>query len=116
MEENKDKKVKKMLLMGKAGVGKTSMRSIIFANQAPKDTFVLGYTNSVERADLRFMGDLNFNLFDCGGQEDFIKSYFETKKESIFSEVEVFIFVIAAESEFTSKKESEIEDIMYFEK
>ncbi len=103
--------------MGKAGVGKTSMRSIIFANQAPKDAFVIGFTNECEETNLRFMGDLTFNLLDCGGQGDFIKQYFETKKEYIFSQVEVFIFVVAAENDIIRKDERDkVDEVIYFEK
>lgn len=35
---------KKVLLMGKSGAGKTSMRSIIFANYMAKDTMRLAPT------------------------------------------------------------------------
>lgn len=113
---NKEGKYAKILLMGKASVGKTSMRSIIFANQAPKDTFVLGYTSEVAETRLKFMGNLIFNLLDCGGQEEFIKQYFETKRETIFSKVEVLIFVIEAENIKNPKDTDNIEDLTYFEK
>ena len=115
MEEYKEQ-LAKILLMGKASVGKTSMRSIIFANQAPKDTFDFGYTQEVSETHLRFMGNLSFNLFDCGGQEDFIKQYFETKRDSIFSHVEVLIFVVEAENPNNRNENDNIEDITYFEK
>lgn len=36
----------KVLLMGKSGSGKTSMRSIIFANYIARDTRRLGYTST----------------------------------------------------------------------
>ena len=39
--------MKKILLLGKSGVGKTSMHSVIFANFPAKDTSKIGYT--VER-------------------------------------------------------------------
>jgi ethanolamine utilization protein EutP (predicted NTPase) len=39
--------MKKMLLMGYSGAGKTSMHSVIFANFPAKDTQKIGYT--VER-------------------------------------------------------------------
>lgn len=116
MSAKQEKKFAKILLMGKAGVGKTSMRSIIFANHAPKDTFTLGYTSEVAETRLKFMGNLIFNLFDCGGQEEFIKQYFETKREAIFSKVEVLIFVIEAENFKNQKDTDNIEDITYFEK
>ncbi|XP_049560569.1 ras-related GTP-binding protein B isoform X5 [Orcinus orca] len=85
----------KVLLMGKSGSGKTSMRSIIFANYIARDTRRLGATildrlhslqiNSslstyslvdsvgntktfdVEHSHVRFLGNLVLNLWDCGG-------------------------------------------------
>lgn len=45
---------KKVLLMGKSGSGKTSMRSIIFANYAAKDTMRLGPTLDVEHSHVRY--------------------------------------------------------------
>ena len=115
MEENQVQ-LSKILLMGKASVGKTSMRSIIFANQAPKDTFVFTYTNEIAETHLRFMGNLSINLLDCGGQVDFIKQYFETKTESIFSNVKVLIFVVEAENYSNQNDNNSIEDLTYFKK
>ena len=103
----KSSKFSKILLMGKAGVGKTSIRSIIFANQAPKDTFVLSSTIFLTQTRLQFMGNLSFTLFDCGGQEEFIKQYLETKRD--------YIFVMEAENYQTPKDKDNIEDINYFE-
>lgn len=111
----KGSKFSKILLMGKAGVGKTSIRSIIFANQAPKDTFVLSSTIFLTQTRLQFMGNLSFSLFDCGGQEEFIKQYLETKRDYIFSNVEVLVFVMEAENYQTPKDKDNIEDINYFE-
>jgi len=44
--------------MGKAGSGKTSMRSIIFANYPPRDTMRLGPTYGFENTDVKFLGSL----------------------------------------------------------
>ncbi|EJW71765.1 hypothetical protein WUBG_17326 [Wuchereria bancrofti] len=44
---------RKVLLMGKSGSGKTSMRSIIFANYIARDTNRLGPTMEVEHAHVR---------------------------------------------------------------
>ncbi len=82
---------KKVLLMGRSGSGKTSMRSIIFANYVARDTMRLAATIDVEHrcrprlcdatapslslpppsllSHLRFLGNLVLNLWDCGGQE-----------------------------------------------
>ena len=65
---------KKVLLMGKAHSGKTSMRSIIFANYLARDTQRLSATLDVEHHHVRFLGDLTLNLWDCGGQDAFYES------------------------------------------
>ncbi|CAM9703708.1 unnamed protein product, partial [Choristocarpus tenellus] len=54
-----------MLLMGKSGSGKTSMRSIIFANYIARETTRLSPTLDVEHSQVRFLGDLVLNLWDC---------------------------------------------------
>lgn len=58
---------KKVLLMGKSGSGKTSMRSIIFSNFVAKDVRRLGATIDVEHSQIKFLGNLILNLWDCGG-------------------------------------------------
>lgn len=62
------KRKKKVLLMGKSGSGKSSMRSIIFSNYVAKDVRRLGATIDVEHSHAKFMGNLTLNLWDCGGQ------------------------------------------------
>ena len=75
---------KKVLLMGKSNAGKTSMRSIIFANYIARETTRLGYTQDVEHSHVRFLGNLVLNLWDCGGQEAYMESYFESQRDHIF--------------------------------
>ncbi|XP_071480267.1 ras-related GTP-binding protein A [Diadema setosum] len=89
---------KKVLLMGKSGSGKTSMRSIIFANYIARDTRRLGATIDVEHSHVRFLGNLVLNLWDCGGQEAFMENYFTSQKDNIFANVEVLIYVFDVES------------------
>lgn len=84
--------------MGKSGSGKTSMRSIIFANYIAKDTRRLGATIDVEHSHVRFLGNLVLNLWDCGGQEAFMENYFVSQRENIFRNVEVLIYVFDVES------------------
>ena len=57
----------KVLLMGKSGSGKTSMRNIIFSNYVAKDVRRLGATIDVEHSRVKFLGNLVLNLWDCGG-------------------------------------------------
>lgn len=113
-----------VLLMGKSGSGKTSMRSIIFANYIARDTRRLGATIGswsddkkvhacdperssltpslslldVEHSHVRFLGNLVLNLWDCGGQESYMDQYFQSQKENIFRNVEVLIYVFDVES------------------
>ncbi|XP_063102045.1 ras-related GTP-binding protein B isoform X1 [Cavia porcellus] len=117
---------KKVLLMGKSGSGKTSMRSIIFANYIARDKRRLGATildrlhslqiNSslstyslvdsvgstktfdVEHSHVQFLGNLVLNLWDCGGQDSFMENYFTSQRDNIFQNVEVLIYVFDVES------------------
>jgi len=84
--------------MGKSGSGKTSMRSIIFANYIARDTRRLGATIDVEHSHVRFLGNLVLNLWDCGGQEAFMENYFASQRDHIFRNVEVLIYVFDVES------------------
>jgi len=95
--------------MGKSGSGKTSMRSIIFANYIARDTRRLGATIDVELSHVRFLGNLVLNLWDCGGQEAFMESYFVSQRDNIFRNVEVLIYVFDVESRELEK------DIAYYQ-
>ena len=88
----------KVLLMGKAKAGKTSMKSIIFANYLAKDTSRLGPTIKIAYSTLRFLGDLQLDLWDCGGQDKFLQSYFESQRDVVFRNVAVLIYVFDIES------------------
>jgi predicted GTPase len=67
VSEPRKQKKKKVLLMGKSGSGKSSMRSIIFSNYVAKDTRRLGATIDVDLSSVKFLGNLTLNLWDCGG-------------------------------------------------
>ncbi len=43
------------------------MRSIVFSNYVAKDVRRLGATIDVEHSNIKFMGNLMLNLWDCGG-------------------------------------------------
>jgi Ras-related GTP-binding protein A/B len=99
---------RKVLLMGKSGSGKTSMRSIIFANYVPRDVNKLGPTLGVENSHVKFLGNLVLNLWDCGGQDVFMENYFESQRDQIFRNVEVLIYVFDVDSHEREK------DVDYF--
>ncbi|KAL1928643.1 hypothetical protein VTP01DRAFT_2429 [Rhizomucor pusillus] len=85
--------MKKVLLMGKGGAGKTSMRSIIFHNNVARRTRDLGPTIGIESTDLQFLGNLSLNLWDCGGQDLSFEYYLGKQSHQIFKNVEVLIYV-----------------------
>ncbi|PWN46269.1 hypothetical protein IE81DRAFT_2360 [Ceraceosorus guamensis] len=84
---------KKILLMGRSGSGKTSMRSLVFSSYRPSDTRRLGSTLDVEHSHVRFLGNLSLNLWDCGGQQAYMDSYLESQRHQVFSSVGVLIYV-----------------------
>ena len=79
--------------MGRMGAGKTSMRSIIFANYLARDAYRITFTVDVNKHRVRFLGGLVLSLWDCGGQDMFMEQYFQAQREHIFKNVEVLIFV-----------------------
>ena len=89
---------RKLLLMGASGAGKTSMRSIIFANYLARDTSRLNPTLDVQHSAVRFLGSLVLNLWDCGGQDAFFESYLASRREHIFCNVAALIYVFDATS------------------
>eukprot|EP01029_Cantina_marsupialis_P006714 TRINITY_DN17408_c0_g2_i1.p1 TRINITY_DN17408_c0_g2~~TRINITY_DN17408_c0_g2_i1.p1 ORF type:complete len:303 (+),score=73.84 TRINITY_DN17408_c0_g2_i1:111-1019(+) len=99
---------KKVLLMGQSGAGKTSMRSIIFANYLARDAMKMCPTMDVEHSHVRFFGNLVLNLWDCGGQDAFIANYLDGQREFTFSKVEVLIYVFSIGSQGVKK------DFQYF--
>ncbi|MCJ1369839.1 GTP-binding protein gtr1 [Loxospora ochrophaea] len=99
MDSSKQKPEKqKVLLMGKSGSGKSSMRSIIFSNYVAKDVRRLGATIDVEHSRVKFLGNLVLNLWDCGGQDAFTSNYLTSQKSYVFSDVGVLIYVFDIES------------------
>ncbi|KAK4977314.1 hypothetical protein LTR28_007607 [Elasticomyces elasticus] len=98
MNAGKRQKQRKVLLMGKSGAGKSSMRSIVFSNYVAKDVRRLGATIDVEHSNIKFMGNLMLNLWDCGGQDGFTESYLTHQRSHVFASVAVLIFVFDIES------------------
>lgn len=102
--------------MGRSGSGKSSMRSIIFNNYSAYDTKRLGATIDVEHSHLRFLGNMTLNLWDCGGQDVFMDSYLNSKREHIFQMVEVLIHVFDGKSsELLKDVEKFLESLKYLQ-
>jgi Ras-related GTP-binding protein A/B len=107
----------KLLLMGRAAAGKTSMKSIIFANYLARDTSRLQTTNFIEHSSLKFLGNLRLNLWDCGGQDVFMENYFESQRENIFQNAQVLIYVVSVSDRRGShdfKEKDNNKELVYF--
>lgn len=99
IEEKKDNQILKVLFFGKKGVGKTSIKSIIFDNMEPQETFNLVSTKEIQESHIVFINNIFLDILDCSSNESEVKQYLSTKKESIFSNVGVFIYIIEAKEE-----------------
>jgi len=88
-----DSQLKKLLLMGRMGAGKTSMHSIIFANYTAKDTKNIGFTVDITESKVNFMGNLTLDIWDCAGQPSLMKNYLNQQKHTVFANVAVMLFV-----------------------
>ena len=76
------------------------MRSIIFANYIASDTRRLGATIEVEQSNVRFLDNLVLNIWDCGGQDAFMDTFFTTQADILFSHVQVIYIVLYLQCTF----------------
>ncbi len=83
----------KVLLMGLGASGKSSIRSVVFEGKNPEDVSDYNATINYSRTTQNFI-DSSFQLFDCGGQENFISAFIGDQAEFIFSNVSIFVWVV----------------------
>lgn len=114
--DNTEKSFTKILLMGNKGSGKTSIKSIIFQQKLPKDTIRLAPTSEIEEIHVKIMEDININIIDCCYNEEYVNKYFSTKKEKIFSKVDILIFVVGAYEFINSSDSKKKKTLEYFKK
>jgi len=88
--------MQKVLLMGPHNGGKTSMRSVIFANFLARDTGRLGATVEMMRSQIKVLGSFVLNMWDCGGQTAYIRGYLDKQRQQTFSHVAALIYVCDA--------------------
>ena len=83
----------KVLFMGLAASGKSSIRTVAFEGRLPEEVRNYKATISYVRSTKRII-DSSFQLFDCGGQESFISLFIGEQAEFIFSKVAIFVWVV----------------------
>lgn len=87
-------KPRKIILSGSAEAGKTSMRSMVFANYSAEDTHKIGPTTQIEFTNILIFGRYKLNVYDLAGQQAFRPSYIKNQSEMIYQGCQLLIFVI----------------------
>jgi GTPase SAR1 family protein len=83
----------KLLLMGLAAAGKSSIYSVVFEGKTPDDVANYSATKNYKRNSHQIV-DSDFQIFDLGGQESFLSIFLGEMAEFIFSDVQVLIWVV----------------------
>ncbi len=83
----------KIVVLGLSQSGKTSIRQVVFEGFAPEATSMNPATVRINRKLFNLAGSA-INLFDVGGQSNYLNEVFEQYKERTFSDAKAFIFVI----------------------
>ncbi|MHA2388125.1 MAG: ADP-ribosylation factor-like protein, partial [Candidatus Hodarchaeales archaeon] len=84
---------RKVLFMGLGASGKSSIRSVVFEGKNPEEVTDYNATINYTRSTKNFI-DSSFQIFDCGGQENFISAFMGEQAEFIFSDVAIFVWVV----------------------
>ncbi|MHA1198766.1 MAG: ADP-ribosylation factor-like protein [Candidatus Heimdallarchaeaceae archaeon] len=85
----------KLLFLGLAQTGKSSIIQVIFENRSPETTKEIQATLGVRRKLLEF-SNLSLNVYDVGGQITYLEEAFIDLRESIFSHIKTLFFVVDA--------------------
>ena len=107
-EEKEEKKSLKVIISGNKGVGKSSIKSIIFNSVEPKDTLNFASNDEIQETHINYINNIYIDVLELSSNPDEIKQYFSTKKEYIFSNVDIFIFI-------SDVKNQKKDDLKYFE-
>ena len=108
--DNESSEYDKILLMGNSGVGKSSIRYMIYYKSSQIDTYSLAST--IIYVDfIKFLGKRNY-LIECGGENKLKKFYFDNASK-LFNKVNKFIFIIEAEESRENKDDINENDLMY---
>ena len=109
LENKNEPEILKVLLVGKKGVGKTAIKSIIFDKLEPQETLNFAPTEEIEETHVNFINNLYIDVLDFGSNESNIKQSLSTKKELFFSNVGILIYILDA------KEEKNDDDLKLFE-
>lgn len=83
----------KLLFIGLAQTGKSSIIKVVFEGVKPEETSDILATISYQRKLLDFSG-YSLNVYDVGGQITYLEEAFVALRESIFSHLKTLFFVV----------------------
>ncbi|MHA2331960.1 MAG: ADP-ribosylation factor-like protein [Candidatus Hodarchaeales archaeon] len=83
----------KVVMIGLAAVGKSSIKSVVFEGKFAENLIDYNATVNYNRITKNLIGN-TFQVLDCGGQESFLTTFIETLQEFIFSHVKVLVWVV----------------------
>jgi Ras-related GTP-binding protein A/B len=93
----------KLLFIGLAQTGKSSIIKVVFEGVKPEDTSEILATVRYKRKLIDFSG-YSLNVYDVGGQITYLEEAFVALRESIFSHLKTLFFVV------DSSKVNELEE------
>ncbi|MBK5113950.1 MAG: hypothetical protein KGD59_06020 [Candidatus Heimdallarchaeota archaeon] len=83
----------KVIVLGLSQSGKTSIRQVVFEGFTPEATALNPATVRINRKLFNLAGG-GINLFDIGGQTNYLDEIFQQYKERTFTDVRAAIFVV----------------------
>ncbi|MCK4972178.1 MAG: 50S ribosome-binding GTPase [Candidatus Heimdallarchaeota archaeon] len=101
LEAKIDKKIKeegnfkKILFIGLAQTGKTSIINVVFSGWKPEDTNNLPATVNFSR-QIKDFSNINILVYDLGGQTSFLDKALVASKELLFSNLHAIFYVVDA--------------------
>ncbi|MHA1231068.1 MAG: ADP-ribosylation factor-like protein [Candidatus Helarchaeota archaeon] len=85
----------KILIFGLKSAGKTCLIQNVLLGKSWKDLQSIPATEFIDSHEFLYRGILKINIFDLGGQEQFINEYYSDKwVNSIFSNCAAFYFIV----------------------
>ena len=94
MDEDSEENLERILIMGLAEAGKTTICSQIFEGQKLGEITKYDPTLNYKRFYYSGYPEKKIEVIDTGGQAPFFKIFFERNEEFIFSNIKILIWIV----------------------
>jgi GTPase SAR1 family protein len=92
-------------MMGLNNAGKTSIAKNVFENKTFNELKNLKPTQFIETSQYNYRQMININIFDCGGQTQFLQAYKTDEfRNKVFNKVDIMIWVVDSSDKQNIKK------------